>query len=76
LRKLTERQLGPYEIVKIISPNAVKLKLPASFKIQNIINISRICPYCPPAAGQSTIPPESIVIEGTPEYEVEEITDS
>jgi len=73
--KLAEWQLGPYEIVKIISPNAVKLKLPASFKIYDVINISCICPYCPPVAGQSAIPSEPIVIEGTPEYEVEEITD-
>ena len=76
LCKLTEWQLGPYEIIKIISPNAVKLKLPASFKIHNVINISRIRPYRPLAAGQSTIPPEPIVIEGTPKYKVEEITDS
>jgi len=75
-RKLTERQLGPYEIVKIISSNAVKLKLPASFKIHDVINVSRIRPYRPPATGQSTIPPEPIVIEGIPEYEVEEIADS
>jgi len=74
--KLTERQLGPYEIVKIISPDAVKLKLPASFKIHNVINISHIRLYHPPAAGQSTIPPELIVIEGNPKYKVEEITDS
>jgi len=52
------------------------LKLPASFKIHDIINVSHIRPYRPPATGQSTIPPEPIVIEGTPKYEVEEITDS
>jgi len=75
-RKLTEQQLRPYKIVKIISSNAVKLKLPASFKIHDVINVSCIRPYCPPAAGQSTIPPEPVVIEGTPKYEVEEITDS
>jgi len=74
--KLIEQQLGPYEIIKIISSNAVKLKLSTSFKIHDVINISRIHPYRPPATGQSTIPPEPIVIEGTPEYEVEEITDS
>ena len=76
LHKLTEQQLGPYEIIKIISPNAVKLKLPTLFKIHNVINVSCIRLYRPPTAGQSTIPPKSIVIEGTPEYEVEEITDS
>ena len=52
------------------------MKLPASFKIHDVINISCIRPYCPPAAGQSTIPPEPVVIEGMPEYKVEEITDS
>jgi len=75
-RKLAERQLGPYKIVKIIFPNAVKLKLPASFKIHNVIDVSRIRPYCPPAAGQSTIPSKPVGIEGIPEYKVEEITDS
>jgi len=74
--KLTEHQLGPYEIIKIISLNAVKLKLPASFKIHNVINISRIHPYHPPVAGQSIIPPEPVTVEGTPEYEVEKIMDS
>jgi len=43
--KLAERQLGPYKIIKITSPNAVKLKLPTSFKIHDVINISHICPY-------------------------------
>jgi len=74
--KLTEHQLGPYEIIKIISSNAVKLKLPASFKIHNVINVSCICPYRPPVAGQSIIPPKPVTVEGTPEYEVEEIMDS
>jgi len=74
--KLTEHQLGPYEIVKIISSNAVKLKLPASFKIHNVINVSHTRPYHPPVAGQSIIPPEPVTVEGTPEYEVEEIMDS
>jgi len=74
--KLTERQLGPYEIVKIISSNAVKLKLPISFKIHNVVNVSHIRPYRPPVAGQSIIPPEPVTIEGTPEYKVEEVMDS
>jgi len=52
------------------------LKLPTSFKIHNVINVSHIRPYRLPAAGQSTIPPEPVVIEGMPEYEVEEIKDS
>ena len=41
-RKLAERQLGPFEIIKVVSPNAVKLKLPTSFKIHDVINVSRV----------------------------------
>jgi hypothetical protein len=75
-RKLAERQLGPFEIVKIVSSNAVKLKLLASYKIHNVINVSRIRPYKSPVAGQQNTPPEPVTVEGEPEYEVEEILDS
>ena len=71
-----ERQLGPFEVIKIVSSNAIKLKLPASFQIHDVINVSRVRPYKPPVAGQSSVPPEPIDVEGTPEYEVEEILDS
>jgi len=35
--------------------------------------MSCIRPYHSPVAGQSIIPPEPVTIEGTPEYEVEEV---
>ena len=75
-RKLTEQQLGPFEIVKVIPPNAVKLKLPTSFKIHDVINVSRVQPYKPPVEGQRVIPLEAVEIEGTPGYEVEQVLDS
>ena len=75
-RKLTERQLGPFEIVKVVSSNAVKLKLLASFKIHDVINVSRIRPYKPLVIRQKVILPEAVEVEGTPEYEVEEVLDS
>ena len=74
--KLAERQLGPFEIIKVVSPNAVKLKLPTSFKIHDVINVSRVRLYKPPIEGQQIIPPEAVEVEGTPEYEVEEVLDS
>jgi len=40
--KLTERFIGPYKVREIISPNAVKLKLPSTVKIHPVVNISRI----------------------------------
>jgi Integrase zinc binding domain len=41
-RKLMEKQIGPYPISKIISPNVVELKLPPSFKIDVPINVSSL----------------------------------
>jgi hypothetical protein len=72
-----EKQIGPYSITEIISPNAVKLKLPPSFKIQPEINIICIQPYKPPTIpGQQVTPQPPIEVEGIPEYVVEEILDS
>ena len=59
-----------------MSSNVIKLKLSASFRIHNVINVLRVRPYKPPVAGQSSVPPEPIDVEGTPKYEVEEILDS
>ena len=41
-----------------------------------MINVSHVHLYKPLIAGQSSIPPEPIDVEGNPEYEVEEILDS
>ena len=68
--------MGPFEIVKVISPNAVKLKLLISFKIHDVINVSRVRSYKPPIIGQRVTPPEAVEVEGTPEYEVEQVLDS
>ena len=75
-QKLLEWQLGPFEIIKVVSPNAMKLKLPASYKIHDIINVSWLRLYKEPTAGQRISPPEPVEVEGQPEYEVEEVLDS
>ena len=38
-RKLTERWLGPYTIISLAGPNAIKLKLPRSLQIHAVINV-------------------------------------
>ena len=68
--------MGPFKIIKVVSPNAMKLKLPASYRIHDVINISRLRLYKEPSAGQQVTPPESVKVEGQPEYEVEEVLDS
>jgi len=76
-RKLAERQIGPYTITHIVSPNMVVLKLPPSFKIDVPINVSQLCPYkLPTIPGQQIMPQAPVEVEGEEEYIVEEILDS
>lgn len=76
-KKLSEKRIGPYEIVEIVSPNAVKLKLPKSIRIHPVVNVSQVCPYNPPQIpGQRPLPTPPIEVEGQIEYEVEQILDS
>jgi len=77
LRKLTKRQIGPYTITHVISPNAVVLKLLPSFKIDAPINVSWLHPYKPPTTpGQQIMPQVPVKVEGEEEYIVEEILES
>jgi len=39
-QKLAKRQIRPYEILDIISPNAIKLKLPQTVKLHPVMNVS------------------------------------
>src|SRR6266478_3685184 len=76
-RKLSDKQLGPYSITKIINPNAYELKLPRSFRIHNRFNVSKLRRYYPPAIpNQKAVPPLPIEVEGEKEYDVEEVIDS
>jgi len=47
-KKLMERYIELYKIEKVISKNAVKLKLPAFMRIYLVVNISRIEKYKKP----------------------------
>ena len=57
----------------MVSPNAMKLKLPASYKIHDVINVSRLRLYKEPTAGQRITPMEPVEVEGQPEYEVDNL---
>ena len=45
LNKFDDRWLGPYNITKIINPNAYRLDLPSSSRKHNVINVSFLRPY-------------------------------
>ena len=77
-RKLAERAIGPYPIIEIFPPNAVKVKLPRGAWIDLRVNVSRLQPYNEPTIpGQRnpTSPPIEVTQDGN-RYEVEAIIDS
>jgi len=71
--KLTERFVGPYKIKKIISSNAVELKLPSTIKIHPVVNVSRICRYVEQVEGQRKEQLAPVIIKREEEWEVERI---
>ena len=43
--KLTEWFMEPYKVKRIVSTNAIELKLPSSIKIHPVVNISQVQLY-------------------------------
>jgi len=70
---LTKRFVGPYKIKKIISSNAVELKLPSIIKVHPVVNISRIHRYIEQVEGQKKEQLALVIIKGEEEWEVEKI---
>jgi len=67
VKKLTEIYIGPYEIKKVVSRNAVKLKLPASMRIHPVVNISKIMKYRKPVRGQRVEELKPVEVNGVEE---------
>ena len=72
-KKLIEKYIGLYMVKKIMSENAVELKLPASLRIYLVVNMRRIVKYQEQVEGQKKILPPPIEVAGEKEYEVEKI---
>ena len=81
-RKLTERYVGPYRVKRVANANAYELELPASLKINPVINISHLKEY---RDGVHAFPdrpvpltrPEPVALDdnGAPEWLVDRILD-
>lgn len=77
-KKLSERQLGPYEVLNVVSPSAVRLKLPESLnRIHPVFGVNLLEPAKEnniPGRTQEVAPP--VVATNTVEWDVEEVVDS
>ena len=75
--KLGHKFIGPYKIMRIISPVAVRLKLPRSMRIHPVFHVSLLKAAVPnPFPERTRPPPEAIEIDGQEQFVVEEILDS
>ncbi|MCO5550674.1 hypothetical protein L7F22_004164 [Adiantum nelumboides] len=44
-KKLSPRYCGPFEIIKVVSVQAYKLRLPPNFKVHDVFHVSLLKPY-------------------------------
>jgi len=79
-RKLDDKNHGPFQIEKIVSPLAARLTLPRKWKIHNVFHVSLLEPY---RTSEHRVPPdpakvlrESDDIEQSEEYDVDEVMSS
>ena len=62
IEKLMEQFIGLYKVKRVVSTNAIKLKLPSTIKIHPVVNISRVQLYKSQVEGQKVVPPQPVVI--------------
>ena len=67
-RKLDHRRLGPYEILKVVSPYAYKLQFPATVQYQPVQHVSLLDPFDDdPLPGQQNAPPLPVIVDDAEE---------
>jgi hypothetical protein len=77
-KKLDHKNLGPYPILAHVSSHAVRLGLPLGLRgIHPVFHVSLLEPETPnPFPSRVQDPPPPVLVDGAPEFEVEEIVDS
>jgi hypothetical protein len=74
MSKLSPRQYGLFTVAAIISPITYQLELPLQWKIHNVFHASLLMSYKEMEQhGKNFIEPLPDIIEGEPEWEVEQI---
>ena len=75
--KLSPKRYGPLMVIEAISNATFKIELPSHWKIHNVFHMSLLTPYRETEAhGPNWIKPPPDIIEGKPEWEVEQVLQS
>jgi len=77
-KKLSEKYLGPYEIIAQPSPQSFTLHLPDTMRaVHPVFHVSMLEPAIPNTFPQHSKPlPAPVIIDREPEYEISKIVDS
>jgi hypothetical protein len=68
---------APFPVIKEVGKYAYELELPPTMNVHPVFHVSSLEPIRgDPMPGQRLPPPEPIIIDREPEYEVEDIVDS
>ncbi|XP_057714403.1 uncharacterized protein LOC130930451 [Corythoichthys intestinalis] len=74
--KLAPRFVGPFEVIKVVNPNAVRLRLPAHYRVHPTFHVSHVKPVSTsPLAPPVPPPPPPLSVDGHPAYRVERLLD-
>src|SRR5487761_1155848 len=75
--KLRPKRYGPFKVTEVIGATTYHLELPAQWRIHNAFHASLLLLYQEtPEHGQNFAEPPPDLVEGQPEWEVEDILDS
>jgi hypothetical protein len=75
--ELAPKQYGPFTIIKKVSNMVFQLELPHQWKIHNVFHASLLTPYVKTELYRQNFPePPPEIVEGDPEFKVEQIVGS
>lgn len=69
--KLLPKYIGPFKVLQKVGRQAYKLDLPEHFRMHDVFHVSLLEPYSD--NGKYQPPPAAVMIEGEPEFEVDQI---